>query len=158
MKTKTHQDILVGFFWVLFCAVFLLISISKQSDSFVFPILLLAVLALLAAWVIWDGFRKTKAATASQVSPKNTLTPQQLKAPVLTYLYIAAYVVLFNLVGYYIATFVFMVALMRYFRIVSWKQILLVTVIFILFIYFLLVRQLNVPLGFGYLELLFAGL
>ncbi|KUO72191.1 MAG: hypothetical protein APF77_10640 [Clostridia bacterium BRH_c25] len=152
MKIKVHQDIYVGIFIILCCAAFFTMTIGLPTEAVVFPVSLLAIIALLALWILWDGVRKTKAATAEQPID-NPVSLSKIKIPFITFLYIAGYVALFRFAGYFVATIVFMIALMRRFRLTSWKQILLITAGFVIIIYTMFVKQLNVPvLDFGYLQ------
>lgn len=152
MRAKVHQDIYIGIFISLLCIVFLLITTTLPRGAAVFPALLLIILLLLAGWIIWDGVRKTKSAkTGSTVD--NTISYSKIRVPAVTYLYICGYIALFKLVGYFIATAIFMIAIMRRFHEKSWKKNIAITAGFIFIIFALFVKQLNVPvLNFGYLE------
>ena len=56
------------------------------------------------------------------------------------------YVLLFFSLGYFIATAVMLVALMRYMKRTDWKMIILITVIYLLFMYFVFVKQFGLPI------------
>jgi len=149
MKVKVHQDIYIGIFIILFCVVFLIITTKLPLGAAFFPAVMLVILILLACLIIVEGFRKTKIENPIN----NTISLSKLRIPAITYIYISGYVAMFSLTGYFISTTVFMIALMRRFRMTSWKQILLITGGFVFAIYALFVKQLNVPvLNFGYLE------
>ncbi len=149
MKIKVHQDVYIGIGIIIFCAAFFIKTTKLPSGAAIFPVMTLGMLALLACWIVWDGFRKTKA----EKNNDNTISLSKLKVPFITFLFISGYIALFSLTGYFIATIVFMVLLMRYFRMKSWKQILLISTGFIFIIYLMFVKQLNVPvLNFGYFE------
>jgi len=149
MKTKVHQDLFIGIGIIIFCAAFFIKTINLPSEAALFPIMTLGMLAILALWIVWDGIRKSK----SKTDINNSLSLAKLKVPFITFLFISGYVALFALTGYFIATLVFMILLMRYFRMKSWRQILLISTGFIFIIYIMFVKQLNVPvLNFGYLE------
>lgn len=151
MKAKTHQDVFVGIFIILCSVGFFIINRNLPAGAKYFPDLLLIILSLMAAWISFDGIRKTRAASESKPI-KNSLTWTNLKVPLIALLYITVYVILFRVVGYFIATVIFMIAMMHRFGVKSWKQILLITFGFVLVIYLLMVKQLHVPIDFGYLE------
>jgi hypothetical protein len=151
MKTKVHQDVWVGVVIISACAFFLTQTPGKPGNSMLFPIILLVVMALMGMAILAGGVWKTKA--ASSTNPiENSLQLTKLKAPFNAFLYIAGYVFLFWLIGYFAATFVFIAAMMVRLGIRKPLQIGLVSLGFIFFVYVLFVKQLNVPvLNFGYL-------
>lgn len=152
MRSKVHQDVWVGCFILLFCGTFFSFSLGKPGNAMLFPIILLSILSLMAVPIIWGGLRKTRAATAD-APIDNAIQWGKLKTPFVAYLFIAGYVFLFWLAGYFVATLIFLPALMWRFRLRNVAQIGLVTAGYAIIIYALFVKQLNVPvLHFGYLE------
>jgi hypothetical protein len=95
---------------------------------------------ILGLLILVDGIKKTR----SSQSFDKFLTIEILKVPMSTYLYIALYVLLFRMVGYFIATTVFLIAMIRHFKEKSWKRIILVCLLYLGIIYLVFVRQLNV--------------
>lgn len=140
---KLHQDVWIGIFILVLCAVFFLVNGKLSSDSGMMPRLLLAIMSVLGICIAVTGFQKSKNAT-----PENPVTKmiscESLKVPFSAYLYIVAYVILFKLVGYFVATPVFLLALIRHFKVKSMKVPVLVTVIYLAVIYLFFVKQLNV--------------
>ncbi len=150
---RIHQDVWVGSFILLFCGICFSLSLGKPGDSMTFPIILLSLMAAMAVPILWSGVRKTQAATAGGKAIDNEIRSDKLKVPFVAYLYIAAYVFLFWLAGYFVATAAFLPAMMLRFRLRKPLTIELVTLGYIVVIYALFVKQLNVPvLHFGYIE------
>ena len=157
MKAKIHQDVWVGCFILLFCGAFYAMTLGKPGDAMTFPIILLCIMALMAVPIILEGVRKTKASADAPVD--NEIKWSKLKVPLSAFLFIAGYVFLFWLAGYFVATLVFLPAIMLHFRLRNPLQIGLVSIGYVVVIYALFVRQLNVPvLHFGYLERLLSFL
>lgn len=147
---KIHQDVWVGTVITAICAFFLIQTAGKPDNAMLFPIMLLTAMALLGMVIFAGGVEKTKA--ASPENPvDNSIQLAKLKAPFNAFLYIAGYVFLFWLVGYFAATFVFTATMMAHFGMRKPLQVGLVSLGFIILVYALFVKQLNVPvLNFGY--------
>ena len=144
MKTKKlQQDVHIGAIIVIFCAVFFYVNKDLTNGAGTMPRILLGVMLLFGILILLSGIKKTMAAT-DENPPKKLITFSDIKVPMITYVYIISFLILFYLVGYFVAAPVFLVTLMRHFKMKSWKVITLVVVIFILFIFFLFVKQLNV--------------
>ena len=155
MKIKANRDIYIGIGFLLFCAFFFILSMDLPPGAATFPILLLAILSLLACLIFWDGYKKTRSVSEDNNEEK-AFCFSDLKMPFVTFIIISGYFALFALTGYFIATIIFMIVLMRYFKEKSWRKILMISAGFILIIYAMFVKQLNVPvLNFGYLEQVF---
>jgi hypothetical protein len=56
------------------------------------------------------------------------------------------YIVLFRFTNFFVSSTIFLITLMKFYKVTSWKVILLTTVIFDIVIYVGFVRFLNVPL------------
>jgi hypothetical protein len=149
-KTKTHQDVWLGVVIVVACGFFLTQTTGKPGNAMLLPIILLTAMALIGIIISIGGVWKTKA--ASPANPvDNSIQWVKLKAPFDAFLYIAGYVFLFWFIGYFAATFVFITAMMTHFKMRNPLQVGLVSLGFIILVYALFVKQLNVPvLNFGY--------
>jgi hypothetical protein len=151
MKAKIHQDVWVGVFIIAACVFFFAFTSGKPGNSMLMPVILLTVLALLAIPVIVGGVRKTKSATPEN-PVDNSVQIKKLLTPFAAFLFIAGYVFLFWLAGYFAATAIFLPLMMLHFRLRSPLQISLVSLGFVVCIYALFVKQLNVPvLDFGHI-------
>jgi hypothetical protein len=66
--------------------------------------------------------------------------------PLIVFCFIVAYIILFHCGNYFIATPLFMILLMLYFKVRSWKPLILVPLVYLVFTYVFFVWQLKVPL------------
>lgn len=146
MKSKViHQDVYISSVLYVVLAFFLSVSMKLPKDSSYFPIMLIAGLAIFNTSVLIKGISRTKE-MRNEESAKNAISWDSIKIPLLVFVIIAVYIVLFSLTNFYVATSIFMVALMKFYRVQSWKTIILVTLIFNIFIYVGFTIGLNVPL------------
>ena len=77
---------------------------------------------------------------------------QVLKIPVITWCIVALYVALFAFIGYIPATAIILIILMRFMKQTSWPIIITIDVVYLLLMYFVFARMLNVSIdGFGIL-------
>jgi hypothetical protein len=147
---KFHQDIAIGIIIIIFCSFFGYRSLQMDIGPAMMPLILLTLMAVLGILILYDGIKKSRAATPENpVKPFITLS--SLKTPITMFLLILGYILLFFFAGYYLATAAFLICAMRYLKIRNWWLILLITAGFLAFTYFFLVRQLNIsidPLGF----------
>lgn len=151
MKTKFHQDVWAGCGILVFCCFFALLTLGKPRGTMTFPIILLSIMTILSIPILVAGVRKTRASAETPMD--NDIQWAKLKAPLTAFLFIAGYVFLFWLVGYFVATLLFLPATMYHFRMKNPLLSGLVSIGYAVLIYALFVRQLNVPvLNFGYLE------
>ena len=70
-----------------------------------------------------------------------------VKIPLITWVLIAGYVILFNLVGYFIATAIALVVLMRFMKRRNWAVIIAVIVVFLAIMYYAFVLKMHVPVN-----------
>lgn len=149
MKKQIHQDVYIGFAALAVCLAIFMLTASLPSDAAMMPRLLAGLMAVLACAIVYQGLAKSRLPAEQQ---KKLITWDGLKVPLITWGLVLLYVVLFNLVGYFVATGVMIIVLMRYMKQTSWKLIIGIDVAYLLFIYFVFVRMLNVSAdGFGML-------
>ena len=143
-KKKLHQDVFVGIAALIFVAWVLFLNRKLPIGSALMPLLLCGLLAVLGIIIIIQGLKKS--ASGRPEDMKVLLNEDILKVPLIAWLFVLGYVLLFFFVGYFIATAVMLVALMRYMKRTDWKMIIAITVIYLLFMYFVFVRQFGLPL------------
>lgn len=149
MKKQIHQDVYVGFVCLAICLAIFALNMDIPADAALMPRMMAGLLTLLALLIIYQGIRKSKAPAEEQ---KKLLTWDGLKIPLITWGLVLLYVVLFNLVGYFVATGIMIIVLMRFMKQSSWKLILAIDIGYLLVIYFAFVRMLGVSVdGFGVL-------
>jgi len=123
-----------------------------------FPRIILMLFAGFGAFILFQGFKKTK--KLNEFGEKNETDLQEideqlnfkkLQMPMAAFLIVIAYVIIMGFLGFFVGTSLFVVGFMLFYKIRSWKTIVLCTAGINLFIYFLFVIQLNVPLPQGLL-------
>ncbi len=112
------------------------------SDAAMMPRLLGGMLTLLSFLILYHGLRKSRLPAEEQGA--RALTVDALKIPLITWGLVVLYFVLFLVIGYLPATGIMIVALMRFMKQTSWRTILIIDVAYLLLIYFVFVRMLNV--------------
>lgn len=149
-KNQIHQDVYIGFFCLALCLLIFALNMGLPSDAAMMPRLLDGMLVILAVLIIYHGLRKSKL-PAEERGGKG-LTWDGIKIPLVTWGLVALYVVLFYLAGYFVATGIMIIVLMRFMKQTSWPLILGIDVVYLLLIYFVFVRMLGVSVdGFGIL-------
>lgn len=142
MKSKKiHQDVYISIAIYVALLFLLTVSIKLPEDSAIFPNMLIGILAILNTSVLIKGIKKSK-----DSSIQNSIRWEVIRLPLLVFLMVAIYSALFKLTNYFIATSAFMIGLFIFFKVRSWKIIILVTMIFNALIYLGFSKLLNVPL------------
>lgn len=149
MKKQIHQDVIIGFVCLALCLLFYSMNRSLPSEAAMMPNLLVAMLVILSGCILYQGVKKSKAPAEEQ---KKLFTWDGVKTPLITWGIVLAYVLLFYFVGYFVATAIIIPVLMRFMKQTSWKLILAIDIGYLLVIYFVFARMLNVSVdGFGLL-------
>jgi len=150
-KTQLHQDVWIGFVCLGICFAIFALNMNLPSDAAMMPRLLDVMLTILAVLIIYHGLRKSKL-PADQQGPKG-LTWDAVKIPLITWGLVVLYAVLFYVTGYFVATGIMIIVMMRFMKRTSWPVILAIDVIYLLLIYFVFVRMLGVSVDdFGLLS------
>ena len=147
MKTKSlHQDVYISIAVYILVGIFLVMSTRLVEASAVFPRMILIGLGLLNTVIMFKGIKHTKAMRISGTETKNSIRWEVIKAPMIVFLMTAGYAALFAFTNFFISTSVFIIAIMKFYKVKSWKSILLMVAIFNAAIYLGFVMGLRVPL------------
>lgn len=147
MKKKSlHQDVYISLAVYMLVGLLLLKSVGMNEQSAIFPRMILIGLALLNTAVFIRGLKNTRVLNESDQGVINHIRWEVIKAPLAVFLITAVYALIFSLTNYFVATTIFIVGLMKFYKVKSWKTILLLTVIFNAAIYVGFVMGLKVPL------------
>ena len=152
MKKKIHEDVITGVLLELAIVFFYYKSYSiRTEDSRIFPRGTLILMAIFAGIIIFNGLRKTIA------EEENTITLKGLAVPAQIFGFLVGYYFLFRLVGFFIATPIFMFVVLYRLGYRKWIKNLIIIAVFLVVVYFVFVKGLNVGInGFGYLGRLFS--
>lgn len=140
-KKRIHQDVFVGFFCLALCLLIYLLNSSLPADAAMMPKLLDGMLVVLSILIIYQGLRKSRLPAEER---GKGMTWDDWKIPVITWGLVVAYIALFYLIGYLPATGIMLILLMRFMKRTSWPVILGIDVVYLLIMYFVFARLLNV--------------
>ena len=147
MNTKNiHQDVFISFAVYLALGFLFFVSLSIKGDSGLFPRLVIGGLVVLNSILMFRALKKTKIAREEDDVIENTISVETIKWPLIVLVVSIVYVVLFNFTNFFVSSSLFLIGLMKLYKIESWKTIILVTLAFNIFIYLGFVIALNVPL------------
>ena len=150
-KKRIHQDVFVGFFCLALCLLIYVLNNGLPAAAAMMPKLLDGMLVVLSVLIIYHGLRKSK-----NQEKADTMTWDDWKIPVITWGLVVVYIALFYLIGYLPATGIMLVVLMRFMKRTSWPVILGIDVAYLLIMYFVFARMLNVNIdNLGMLARLF---
>lgn len=113
MKKKSwSQDIVIAIFLLGVSAFLIFHAMTVQSaEARQFPILILVIFAALAAVMLVNGIRDSKADTDGESRVKN-MKWEEVKFPLFVFVFIVIYVVAVDLVGFIIPSLLFTAGLM----------------------------------------------
>jgi hypothetical protein len=142
--------------WVAFALIFTGgIFLYQKAISFplggdIFPKFIIFVLMALAVIMIAERYYK-KDTTGEETDKKSEEVNANKFQPYIIYLFVLVYLICISWLGFFTSTILFLPLVMIYFGFRDFKTIIIPTVIILLFIYLLFVRELHVPLPTGIL-------
>ncbi len=130
---------------------FFIKAFSMPSTAAHFPTIIAGLVFLLSASMVVEALRKVR---RGGEAPGTTGTEGKIQfTRVVTYVVlIAAYIFLIPRIGYFVVTPIFMILTYSYLRALGTFKVLLVSIGFSIFIYFLFVWFLKLPIPMGLLE------
>lgn len=151
MKQKQlHQDVFIGFVCLGLCVLIYALNSALPSEAAMMPRFLDGLLLILSLMIIGQGIQKSKAPAEEQ---KKLLVWEDFKVPLIAWGLVGLYLILFWLAGYFLATAVIILLLMRFMKQTSWKRIIAIDAGYLLVVYLVFVRLLGVSIdGFGLLD------
>lgn len=154
-KLKLHQDVWIGLVCLILTAWFLYLNRDLSFESALMPRILCGLMGILAAAITVSGIRKSR--NADPAGLKQYLNLDVVKMPLIAWLFVFGYVILFLLCGYFAATAVMLPVYMRFMKRSSWKVIMAIDVVYLALVYIFFVKQFGLNLwNFGLLgEMLF---
>lgn len=151
-KLRIHPDVIISVVAILFSAVLMFEIRDYPKDVRLFPMVFLLFFLFFMVIVLIRGIKKTvdKTKNAEAVSESEWWCKlETIRNPLITAAFIVVYVALIGIVGFYIASVLYMCSAMYYF---GSKKILLNLAISIgtmVFVYALITWQLSVSLPMG---------
>jgi len=141
-----HQDVYISAALFIILAILFAVTLELPESSSIFPYMLIGGIGILNMFVMLKAITKTKGMRASKSPVTNPINWETIKVPMLIFVMTVVYIILFRFTNFFIATTFFLIALMKFYKVNSWKVILLTTVIFDILMYVGFVKLLNVPL------------
>lgn len=146
MSPRAKQDILVA--TVIYAVVGFLFAVttSLSSDSALLPRMVLALTAIVNTVDVWYILAKDKQLRTEGIVEPSRLPFSDAKIPIVVFLGSIAYTVLFVMTNYFIATAIMIVVYMLIEKVKPKWLIIVITIVYLAFIYYLFVVQLSVRL------------
>ena len=145
-KKRLHQDIVFCIIVYVFCAAMFFFGRTIKGDARSYPFIVLTLMCVLNAILLVTTIIKSRKMSAEEIKEANTVRWSEIRFPLLVFIIILAYVVIIDLLGYFVATPLMMVGLMFLFGVRDWRIMVIVPIILLILIYVLFVWQLHVPL------------
>jgi hypothetical protein len=147
LNTKSiHQDVYISAALFLILALLFTITLKLPDSSSIFPFMLIGGIGILNVFVMLKALSKTKAMRVSESTIPNPINWETIKIPMLIFIMTVGYIVIFQFTNFFVSSSIFLITLMKFYKVTSWKVIILTTIIFNVIIYVGFVRFLNVPL------------
>ncbi len=145
------QHVLFAVFTVGLGLYFFIKAFFMPSTAAHFPTIIASLVFILTASMVVEALRKVRRGSGVPISKapeEKILVPRVVSYVALT----AVYIFLIPRIGYFVATPIFMIISYSYLRALGTFKILLVSICFSIFIYFLFVWFLKLPIPMGLLE------
>ena len=139
MSGKLVRDAVIGSVLLVGSLLLMNMTFAFPKSSAAFPQMLLAVIILMSVVMVVQSYLKEKNAVRADAQPFNA-------TPYVVYAFILGFVVLFRAAGYFVAAPALLIGMMLYFKMRSWKTMLVVTGVYCAFIYVLFVMQFKLDL------------
>ena len=142
-KRKINNDVFIGAALTIFAIFFLRETAAMHQGAAIFPRLILTTFLILSVLITALGVRKTLNPALAK-SADFAINIPTVKMPIFAFAIIALYVVLLNLLGFFIATTIFTPLFMIFYGARKISTIVLTTAGINLFVWGLFVQILNV--------------
>lgn len=132
---KLHQDVYVGIVMIVFSAWAALAGLKIPGEPGVVPVALAVIMLAFGVCVLVKGIKMTVAGGEITYS----MSWSKIDVSIYAYLVVVLYVVLFFVLGYFTATFLFLTGMMLFLKAGSWKKCALISLIAVACLYVLFV-------------------
>lgn len=151
-KIRIHPDVVIATISILFAVILLIASRKFPDDVRLFPVVFLLFFIAFMAIVLVRGIVKSCAKTRDPEAVSESewwCKLQTTRNPMITAGFIVVYVALIGIVGFYIASILYMCSAMYYFGSKNMKLNVLISIGTMIFVYGLITWQLSVTLPMG---------
>ncbi len=149
---KLKPDIIIFFFLCLISIFLYSKTLEFPDGAEIFPQVMIIFIFLISAYQILASFlRKQAFKTDEQVAKEKQIDKKELYNPYLIFIFSVIYALLIKTIGFFTATVIFVAGSAFYLGTRNIKSIVISAFGISIFIYFLFVTQLHVPLPKGIL-------
>ena len=142
-KKQIHRDVWVGLVLLVFSLIALVLSTQIRGEAKLLPVALSVLMAICALFVMLGGWRKS---TQDGEPIHYAMTIKGSKYAFIYMAGIVAYYIGFRVLGYWVATPIFLIVSMKYLKVKSWKLNIIVTVFYIIIAFVMFVIMLKLPI------------
>jgi len=132
---------------LIFSIVFFIESLNYPASAATLPQILIVIIALLAIGMFIEAYIKSKKTDAKQVEKESEKI--NVKRVIIFASMIALYIILIDVIGYFILTPIFLFAALQYLKSTKVSTAIILSVVFTVFVYGLFSMFLNIPLPMG---------
>lgn len=149
IKKAINQDVVMGAALLLISGVLYMMARELISEAAIFPMVLIILLAIFALAILFKGVGRDEKTYGDHGDDEEELNVEMLKSPLIVFAGIFLYCLLITVVGFFVATSIFLVLYLYLNRYRSIIKVITTVLVVNLFIYLLFVQQLNVRLPAG---------
>lgn len=149
IKKAINQDVVMGAALLLVSGVLYMMARELISEAAIFPMVLIILLAIFALAILFKGVGRDEKTYGDHGDDEEKLNVEMLKSPLIVFAGIFLYCLLITVVGFFVATSIFLVLYLYLNRYRSIIKVITTVLVVNLFIYLLFVQQLNVRLPAG---------
>ena len=128
---------------LVFSLIALVLSTQIRGEAKLLPVALSVLMAICALFVMLGGWRKS---TQDGEPIHYAMTIKGSKYAFIYMAGIVAYYIGFRVLGYWVATPIFLIVSMKYLKVKSWKLNIIVTVCYIIIAFVMFVIMLKLPI------------
>lgn len=143
---KIHRDVYISLGLLIFCAGAAIKALELKDGAEILPLGLILFMASMALFILLGGIKASRKAIAENTAITYDTTWNDMKKPLVVFLSLVAYGVLFYALGFFVATFLFLMLLFTYLNAGHWIKNLMITLVYEILIYILFVVMLEIPL------------
>lgn len=148
MKSYLNQDVYVGVIMMIVSLFLVFLSMEVILEARLFPLIFLIIMIIFSILIIFKGINRKE---FNGDDDEEELSASLLRKPIILFGGITLYCLLITLLGFFPSTILFLVSFLYINKYKNHTEVLLTTVLTIVFVYFVFVYQLNVALPSGYL-------
>lgn len=146
MSPRAKQDLIVAGVIYAIVGFMFAVTTSLSRDSALLPRMVLALTAIVNTVDVWYILAKDRQLRAEGITEASRLPFSDAKMPLVVFLGSIAYTALFVVTNYFVATAVMIVVYMLIEKVKPKWMIIVITIAYLAFIYYLFVVQLSVRL------------